>query len=68
MCDGLLCHYENYHTFTQLETVGVVGLIIPRNGPFFLAMLKVAPALAAGCSATENLSRAHRIANVIRGG
>ncbi|UGT63078.1 aldehyde dehydrogenase family protein [Nocardia asteroides] len=49
--DGLLGTFENYHTFTQLEPVGVVGLIIPWNGPFFIAMLKVAPALAAGCSA-----------------
>ncbi|ADP79477.1 aldehyde dehydrogenase family protein [Pseudofrankia inefficax] len=49
--DGLLGRYENYHNFTQLEPVGVVGLIIPWNGPFFVAMLKVAPALAAGCSA-----------------
>jgi aldehyde dehydrogenase (NAD+) len=48
--DGLLGHYENYHAFTQLEPVGVVGLIIPWNGPFFIAMLKVAPAVAAGCS------------------
>ena len=43
--------YDNYHNFTQLEPVGVVGLIIPWNGPFFVAMLKTAPALAAGCSA-----------------
>ena len=42
---------RRYHTFTQLEPIGVVGLIIPWNGPFFVAMLKVAPALAAGCSA-----------------
>lgn len=48
--DGLLGRYENFHNFTQLEPVGVVGLIIPWNGPFFVAMLKVAPALAAGCS------------------
>jgi acyl-CoA reductase-like NAD-dependent aldehyde dehydrogenase len=48
--DGLLGEYENYHNFTQLEPVGIVGLIIPWNGPFFVAMLKVAPALAAGCS------------------
>ena len=43
--------YDTYHNFTQLEPIGVVGLIIPWNGPFFVAMLKVAPALAAGCSA-----------------
>ena len=49
--DGLLGEFETYHTFTQYEPVGVVGLIIPWNGPFFVAMLKVAPALAAGCSA-----------------
>jgi acyl-CoA reductase-like NAD-dependent aldehyde dehydrogenase len=49
--DGLLGEYETYHTYTQLEPVGVVGLIVPWNGPFFVAMLKVAPALAAGCSA-----------------
>ncbi|HOW93417.1 MAG TPA: aldehyde dehydrogenase family protein, partial [Mycolicibacterium fallax] len=49
--DGLLGNFETYHAFTQLEPVGVVGLIIPWNGPFFVAMLKVAPALAAGCSA-----------------
>ncbi|MBB5911950.1 aldehyde dehydrogenase (NAD+) [Nocardia transvalensis] len=48
--DGLLGEFETYHTFTQYEPVGVVGLIIPWNGPFFVAMLKVAPALAAGCS------------------
>jgi aldehyde dehydrogenase (NAD+) len=49
--DGLLGDYETFHTFTQLEPIGVVGLIVPWNGPFFVAMLKVAPALAAGCSA-----------------
>jgi acyl-CoA reductase-like NAD-dependent aldehyde dehydrogenase len=32
--DGLLGDYANYHNFTQLEPVGVVGLIIPWNGPF----------------------------------
>jgi len=49
--DGLLGHYDNFHNFTQLEPIGVAGLIIPWNGPFFVAMLKAAPALAAGCSA-----------------
>ncbi|HEY0226971.1 MAG TPA: aldehyde dehydrogenase family protein [Mycobacterium sp.] len=48
--DGLLGHYDNFHNFTQLEPIGVAGLIIPWNGPFFVAMLKAAPALAAGCS------------------
>jgi aldehyde dehydrogenase (NAD+) len=39
-----------YHAYTLKEPVGVVGLIIPWNGPFYVAMAKLAPALAAGCS------------------
>ncbi len=35
---------------TRLEPVGVVGGIIPWNVPFMLAIWKVAPALAAGCT------------------
>lgn len=36
--------------YTLREPVGVVGAIIPWNFPFLMAMWKVAPALAAGCS------------------
>ena len=32
------------------EPVGVVGAIIPWNGPILLLTLKVAPALLAGCT------------------
>jgi betaine-aldehyde dehydrogenase len=32
------------------EPVGVVGAIAPWNGPFFLAVIKAAPAMAAGCT------------------
>ena len=32
------------------EPVGVVGAIVPWNGPLFLLLLKCAPALAAGCA------------------
>jgi acyl-CoA reductase-like NAD-dependent aldehyde dehydrogenase len=39
-----------YLAYTLMEPVGVVGLIIPWNGPLFCAMVKLAPALAAGCS------------------
>ncbi|CAN7631284.1 aldehyde dehydrogenase family protein [Phenylobacterium sp. LjRoot219] len=39
-----------YHAYTLKEPVGVAGLIIPWNGPFYGAMVKLAPALAAGCS------------------
>jgi phenylacetaldehyde dehydrogenase len=37
-----------YHAFTQLEPVGVVGIITPWNAPIITAA-KLAPALAAGC-------------------
>jgi len=39
-----------YHAYTLREPVGVAGLIIPWNGPFYGALVKLAPALAAGCS------------------
>jgi phenylacetaldehyde dehydrogenase len=38
----------DYHAFTQLEPVGVVGIITPWNAPIITAA-KLAPALAAGC-------------------
>src|SRR5829696_4616833 len=37
-------------TIVRRETVGVVGAITPWNYPQVLAMAKVAPALAAGCT------------------
>ena len=40
-----------FHAFSQCEPVGVVGLIVPWNSPLSAALNKVAPALAAGCSA-----------------
>ncbi|HEY9091339.1 aldehyde dehydrogenase family protein [Parasphingorhabdus sp.] len=39
-----------FHSYTSLEPVGVVGLIIPWNGPIASLTIKVAPALAAGCT------------------
>jgi phenylacetaldehyde dehydrogenase len=39
------------HGYTLREPVGVAGLIIPWNFPFMIAVGKVAPALAAGCTA-----------------
>jgi len=38
------------HAYTIREPVGVVGAIIPWNGPILIASWKVAPALAAGCT------------------
>ena len=40
----------NWHSYTLREPVGVVGQIIPWNYPLSMAMWKLAPALAAGCT------------------
>lgn len=40
----------NFHAFTVREPIGVVGQIIPWNGPLGMAAWKLAPALAAGCT------------------
>jgi phenylacetaldehyde dehydrogenase len=37
-------------TYTLREPVGVAGLIVPWNVPLAIACLKLAPALAAGCT------------------
>ena len=42
--DGMLC-------YTRKEPVGVCGQIIPWNFPMMMASWKLAPALAAGCTA-----------------
>jgi acyl-CoA reductase-like NAD-dependent aldehyde dehydrogenase len=39
-----------FFTYTLREPIGVVGAIVPWNFPLNLAMWKVAPALAAGCT------------------
>lgn len=39
-----------FHTYTRLEPVGVVGQIIPWNFPLLMAAWKLAPALATGCT------------------
>lgn len=40
-----------YHCYTRREPLGVAALIVPWNGPLAIACWKLAPALAAGCSA-----------------
>ncbi len=40
----------NHHAYTLKEPVGVVGAITPWNGPLLIAVAKIAPALAAGCT------------------
>ena len=41
---------KDYHCSVQREPVGVCGLIIPWNYPLSMAIWKLGPSLAAGCS------------------
>ncbi len=41
---------SNYLLYTRREPVGVCGLIVPWNYPLAIAVWKLAPALAAGCT------------------
>jgi aldehyde dehydrogenase (NAD+) len=40
----------HFFTYTLKEPVGVVGAIIPWNGPLLTAAWKIAPVLASGCT------------------
>jgi betaine-aldehyde dehydrogenase len=42
---------NSYQSFTRVEPLGVVGLIVPWNFPLVTSAWKLAPALAAGCCA-----------------
>ncbi|WP_345817353.1 aldehyde dehydrogenase family protein (plasmid) [Paraburkholderia sp. PREW-6R] len=39
-----------WHAYTTREPIGVVGQIVPWNYPLGMAVWKIAPALAAGCT------------------
>ncbi len=39
-----------YHTWTRREALGVVGAVVPWNFPLAIALWKIAPALATGCT------------------
>jgi phenylacetaldehyde dehydrogenase len=39
-----------FHAYTRREPIGVVGGIVPWNFPHLMAVWKVAPALATGCT------------------
>jgi phenylacetaldehyde dehydrogenase len=39
-----------FHAYTVREALGVVGMITPFNFPLLLAAMKLAPALASGCT------------------
>lgn len=47
---GAVSGAQHFHAYSARQPVGVVGLITPWNGPLVTFALKVAPALAAGCS------------------
>ena len=42
--------FPNHHVYTLREPVGVVGAITPWNFPLGMAVGKIAPALAVGCT------------------
>ena len=50
MAGGITGSFAEFHGYTLKQPIGVVGLIVPWNGPFHVAACKLAPALAAGCS------------------
>jgi phenylacetaldehyde dehydrogenase len=39
-----------FHAYVRREPVGVVGQIVPWNFPLLMALMKIGPALAAGCT------------------
>jgi (Z)-2-((N-methylformamido)methylene)-5-hydroxybutyrolactone dehydrogenase len=41
---------SDWHAYTIRQPVGVVGAIVPWNGPLLMAGWKLGPALAAGCT------------------
>lgn len=51
---------------TRLEPVGVCGLIVPWNYPIMLMTLKIAPALAAGCTMIVKVSMIYMLCYVWR--
>lgn len=60
-----------YRAMTRKEPVGVVGAIVPWNFPLLMAVWKIAPALAAGCTvvlkpAEETPLTALRLGQLVR--
>lgn len=43
-------NFPNMHCYTRKEPVGVCAQIVPWNFPLLMAVWKIAPALAAGCT------------------
>lgn len=62
-----LTDYAEAFTYTLKEPVGVVGLIIPWNVPVSTLILKLAPALAAGCTAVVKPSEETPLTAILLG-
>lgn len=54
-------------TYTVREAVGVIGQIVPWNVPLSMAILKLAPALAAGCTVVLKSSEETPLSAIILG-
>jgi len=48
--DPMITPSGSFHAYVRKEPIGVAGLIVPWNFPLIMATLKLAPALAAGCT------------------
>ena len=48
--DPALLPSGGFHAYVRREPVGVVGQIVPWNFPLVMALMKIGPALAAGCT------------------
>jgi phenylacetaldehyde dehydrogenase len=48
---GEIAAGDAFQAYTLKEPMGVAALIVPWNGPLMMACHKIAPALAAGCTA-----------------
>ena len=52
-------YVEGYTSMIRREPVGVVGQITPWNYPLMMAIWKIGPALAAGCTDGPEAGREH---------
>ena len=50
MIDPMTAPQGAFHAYVRREPVGVAAQIVPWNFPLLMAILKIAPALAAGCT------------------
>ena len=58
---------NEFHAYIQREPIGVVGQIVPWNGPLVMAAWKLAPALAAGCTCVLKPSEQTPLSTLLMG-